>query len=213
MSEKERRKIKYKLIINLISIFIIAMLIVYLEIRIHEEKSSEEKTNFYETTKTILKETNVTKKDETQAKEIKQYPKEYIEETYKGYKVISKLEIPKIDLETNIIKYSETALNISATKFWGCNPNEVGNFCIAAHNFKKNNMFHNLKELDIGDTFWIKDNVIGCIEYVIYDIYTVFPNDTKCLSQNTNGVKEVTLITCTNNSKKRIIVKAKEILI
>ena len=47
------------------------------------------------------------------------------------------------------------------------------------------------------------------MQYKIYDINQVFPNDVSCLKQNTN-FKEVTLITCTSDSKKRIIVKAKE---
>ena len=49
------------------------------------------------------------------------------------------------------------------------------------------------------------------IEYAVYDKYEVLPEDDSCTNQNTNGKKEVTLITCTNNSKKRVIVKAREI--
>lgn len=73
-------------------------------------------------------------------------------------------------------------------------------------------MFRNLKNLKIGDTFTISDNDIGKIEYKIYDIYRVKPEDVSCLSQDTNNKKEVTLITCTSNSKERIIVKAREII-
>ena len=47
------------------------------------------------------------------------------------------------------------------------------------------------------------------MKYIIYDTYTVLPNDTKCLSQKTNGEIELTLITCTFNSEKRIIIKAR----
>ena len=57
----------------------------------------------------------------------------------------------------------------------------------------------------------ISDNEIGRIEYEIYEIYKVEPEDVSCLSQDTNETREVTLITCTNDSKKRIIVKAREI--
>ena len=49
------------------------------------------------------------------------------------------------------------------------------------------------------------------IEYAVYDKYEVLPEDDSCTNQNTNGKKEVTLITCTNDSKKRVIVKAREI--
>lgn len=151
------------------------------------------------------------KKDEQKKKETKEYPKEKIPEEYKGYKIAAKLEIPKIELETYILNtYSEKSLNISATKFWGANPNNQGNFCVAGHNAQNKNMFSNLRELKIGDTLWVTDNEIGKVEYEIYDIYTVKPEDVSCLSQKTEGRKEITLITCTNDSKKRIIVKAKE---
>ncbi len=144
---------------------------------------------------------------------IKQYPKEEVIKEYKGYDVIAKLEIPKIKLVTYILKnYSESALNISVTKFWGANPNQVGNFCIAGHNFQNKNMFHNLKNVTVDDKLFISDNTIGKVEYEIFDVFKVFPKDVSCLSQNTNNTKEVTLITCTNDSEMRIIVKAKEVV-
>ena len=71
-------------------------------------------------------------------------------------------------------------------------------------------MFHNLKKLKIGNSLFITENNIGKIEYEIYDKYKVIPEQVSCLSQNTNGKREVTLITCTNDSKERIIIKAKE---
>ena len=138
--------------------------------------------------------------------------KESILTTYKGYPVIAKLEIPKINLETYVIsEYSNQALGVSVTKFYGGNPHEVGNFCIAGHNYITKNMFHDLKKLSIGDTFTLVDtnNYEGI--YKIYLVETVEPNETQCLSQKTNGRIEVTLITCTADSSKRIIVKAVKI--
>lgn len=73
-------------------------------------------------------------------------------------------------------------------------------------------MFQRLNELEIGDIFFISDNNIGRVEYQIYDVYKVFPKDVSCLSQETDAQREVTLITCTIDSKKRIIVKAREVL-
>lgn len=141
---------------------------------------------------------------------VKTYSKENITTNYKGYEVIAKLEIPEISLETYVLsKFSNEALNISVTKFWGVNPNEVGNLCIAGHNFINKNMFRNLKKLKIGDVIFLIDNSAGRVEYEIYDIFQVIPEDVSCLKQNTNR-KEITLITCTSDSKKRIIVKAKE---
>lgn len=154
----------------------------------------------------VEKETNETTKQTT-----KKYPKEQIIDEYKGYTVAAKLKIPKIQLETYILQnYSIEALNISVTKFWGANPNEIGNFCVAGHNFQNKNMFRNLKNLQTGDRLFVSDNKIGRVEYKIYDIYKVEPDDVSCLTQETGGRREVTLITCTNDSKQRIIVKARE---
>lgn len=142
----------------------------------------------------------------------KEYPKEEIITKYKQYNVVAKLEIPEINLETYILETcTKDSLNKSVAKFWGANPNEIGNLCVAGHNAPRNtNMFYNLKKLKIGNTLTISDNTIGKIEYEIYSIYNVFPEDVSPLSQETNGEREVTLITCTNDSKQRTIIKAKE---
>lgn len=146
-------------------------------------------------------------------KEKKQYPKVSIEKEYKNYSVDAKLEIPVISLETYVLtEYSAKALNISVNKFWGVNPNEIGNYCIVGHNAPNKNMFRNLQKLEVGDRLFISDNEIGKIEYEIYDIYKVPPDDVSCLNQETQGGRETTLITCTNDSQKRIIIKAREVL-
>lgn len=114
------------------------------------------------------------------------YPKEEIPKEYKGYNVTAKLEIPKINLETYILStYSKNSLNISVTKFWGADPNKKGNFCVAGHNFQNKNMFHNLRKLEKKDRLWITDHEVGKIEYEIYNIYMVEPEDVTCLSQET----------------------------
>lgn len=131
---------------------------------------------------------------------------------FKGYPVIAKLEIPKINLETYVIsEYSKEALGISVTKFYGGNPNEVGNFCIAGHNYITKNMFHNINQLEEQNKITLTDLNGNRVEYEVYNIETVNPNETQCLSQKTNGKVELTLITCTKDSSKRIIVKAVKI--
>lgn len=149
--------------------------------------------------------------EKVQKKNTKEYPKVVVANTYKGYDVCAKLEIPSISLVTNVLKnYSTSALNISVTKFWGVEPNQIGNFCVAGHNFKNKNMFRNLKKLNIGDKLYIADKEVGKVEYEVFDMYKVFPEDTSCLTPSTTNKREVTLITCTTDSKQRIVVKAKE---
>lgn len=140
---------------------------------------------------------------------VKQYPKEDVLKKYKGYDVCAKIEIPVISLEANIFsEFSNKALKVSCTKFWGVEPNQEGNFCVAGHNYK--NMFYGIKKLKIGDTFFITDNEVGKVEYEIFFIDKVVPENVECLDAVTKGEKEVTLITCTTDSKYRIIVKGRE---
>ena len=211
MTRRERIKKKRLKIINYLIISVILIIIFVLGIVEYNDtkiKKQRADSNMLYTAQNI----SVTYKEEKQNKvEIKTYPKEEIPKEYKGYSVSAKLEIPQIELETYILStYSEKSLNISVTKFWGADPNKKGNCCVAGHNAKNKNMFRNLRNLKIGETMWVTDHEIGKIEYEIYDIYTVQPEDVKCLAQETEGRRELTLITCTNDSKKRIIVKAKE---
>ena len=70
-------------------------------------------------------------------------------------------------------------------------------------------MFSNLKKLEIGEKIYVTDNDIGEVEYTIYNIEKVIPENVECLDQDTKN-REVTLITCTSDSSLRIIVQAKE---
>lgn len=206
---------KNRKIYSIIIIFIILFIIIVVSVDEYKEKNIEKNKKQYDV-KNLSSNYNKEIEGALKVEEIKEnqkYPKEEVIEDYKGYKVSAKLEIPKIKLETYVLEeFSNDSLNVSVTKFWGPNPNEVGNLCIAGHNFQRKNMFRNLKKLEVGDTFYISDNKIGKLEYEVYELYRVTPDDISCLSQETEGKREVTLITCTNDSKKRIIVKAREVL-
>ena len=205
---KRKNKI---IIVNLFLIFIVLTILVFVILDIYKENKIGKSNYDVQGVSTNVNKKEENKINENKTNKEKKYIKEDVPLEYKEYTVISKLEIPKIDLETYVLeKYLEETLNISVVKFYGVNPNEVGNFCIAGHNFKNKNMFKNLKKLSVGDNLFIIDNDIGRVEYEIFDIYKVSPNDVACLLQETNGKREVTLITCTNDSKERIIVKARE---
>ena len=213
------RKIRIILIILAITIFMISFIFANQWIVKEKTKNVDKqvKTSFVSTenvnTGSGMPEEDTIKDSEntTQDTSIHQ-TKGSILTTYKGYPVIAKLEIPKINLETYVIsEYSNQALGVSVTKFYGGNPNEVGNFCIAGHNYITKNMFHDLKNLSIGDTFTLVDTNNHEGIYKIYLVEIVEPNETQCLSQKTDGRIEVTLITCTTDSSKRIIVKAVKI--
>ncbi len=126
---------------------------------------------------------------------------------------ISKINVnyPILDGETDSVEETEALLKISPTKFWGPNPNEVGNFCIVGHNYRNSKFFSKVPTLENGDIIDITDEAGKTISYSVYDKYEVVPEDVSCTSQLTDGRKEITLITCTNDSKMRVIVKARAI--
>ncbi len=136
----------------------------------------------------------------------------YIAEDGKEYQVAATLAIPKINLNYPVLSStSDDLLKNALTKFWGPNANEEGNFVIAGHNYKNKKFFGRLDEMEISDTIELTDVSGKTLTYQIYDIYTVKPTQIDCTSQETNGAKEITLITCTATGAERLIIKAREI--
>lgn len=133
------------------------------------------------------------------------------------YTTIATIKISKINVEypivdglTDTVEETEALLKMSPTKFWGADPNEVGNFCIVGHNYRNTKFFSKVPNLVNGDIIEITDLTGKTIQYKVYNKYEVEPTDVSCTTQLTNGKKEITLITCTDDSKKRVIVKARE---
>ncbi len=122
------------------------------------------------------------------------------------------LKVPKIGIEYPILSdTSPDLLYVSLNKYWGPSPNEVGNYCIVGHYYESGIMFGKLHKLKNGDIAELTDLSGRKIKYQVYDKYVVQPTDTRCTSQLTNGKKELTLITCTNYGKQRLVVKLREV--
>lgn len=138
-----------------------------------------------------------------------------------GYTYITdgKITIPKINVEYPIIDgetdseaETEELLRMSPVKFHGPEINQVGNYCIVGHNYRNSRFFSKVPTLVNGDIIQITDLADdSTVTYEVYNKYIVAPTDVSCTSQNTGGKKEITLITCTDDSKQRWIVKAREI--
>ena len=204
MNNKNRRKLKYLLLILILGTLF------FILFNIQTEKNSKNGTTIEKVNSKSYQNYQSENLETQQSTENEQnVEKEYIETEFKGYKVCAKLNIPAINLETYVLEEcSKQALLTSVTKFYGEEPNKVGNFCIAGHNYGTSNMFQNIKKLKINDEIYLTDTNGNKEKYSIYDIYTVLPNETRCLSQKTDGNTELTLITCTPDSERRIIVKA-----
>lgn len=157
-------------------------------------------------------ESNAIIEEQENKKEEKQEEYTNMPRELKGYKVIGKLEIPKIKLNTYILDHTDKkTLKVSITKLYGPNINEVGNFCMAGHNYRNNKMFGGIKKLEKGDKIVLTTPNGKSITYEVYENYQTDPKDVSSLSQDTGGEREITMITCTAGAIKRVIVKAVEI--
>ena len=129
------------------------------------------------------------------------------------YKPIATIRISKINIYYPILsETTDELLKKAPTKFMYGEPNEVGNFCIAGHNYRNKKFFSKVPTLENGDIIEITDTKGRTVKYTVYNKYTVTADDMSPVSQLTNGRKDITLITCTNDSKERVIVKATEVL-
>lgn len=201
-TRKERRKDKIRKRIRIAILVILFCIISYVCFGAYKES----KINLLGENEISLEEAT-----ETEKSSIITVPMETIPDTYLNFDVLAKLEVPKINLETNVLKeYTLEGMKVCASKFWGPQPNEVGNFCIAGHNYEQENMFNHLINLEIGDDLYLTDNKNGKYAYTIYNIYRVKPQNTAPIGQDTNGKRIVTLITCVNYSQNRLIIQAIE---
>ena len=74
--------------------------------------------------------------------------------------IIGKIIIDKINLNYDILEDSDDDfLEISICKFYGPNPNLVGNMCLVGHNYDDGRFFSNLFKLQIGDCIKIINNL------------------------------------------------------
>ena len=124
-----------------------------------------------------------------------------------GYITIPKTKAKEAILDT----VTPETLNTGVAVIYPSNPqiNEPGNVVIIGHNYKNGQFFSNNKKLSVGDKLQIKDNKGRELTYTIYNKFETTPEDTSFYQRDTGGKPEVTLSTCTDDSKARLIICAK----
>ena len=134
--------------------------------------------------------------------------KEYMED----YEIIGKIEIPKTGLKCNILdETTPRSLEIAVTKIYTTSGlNNPGNTVIYGHNYRNGTFFSNNKKLKNGDEIKITDQKGEEVTYIIYKIYETDANDATYMTRDTQGRREISLQTCTDDSKARIIIWAAE---
>ena len=213
--KKKKKMYKVQFIMSVIFVFLFSGWYVYSEVQRNAcEAVSLDILNDISMDNTISDKPLVVALDDTEVVEnnAQVLDGKYTDEYGNTYTYESILSIPSLGIEYPVLsETSEELLKISINKFWGGSPNSVGNYCIVGHNYKSGKMFGKLSQMKSGDTIKLTDLSGKTLEYKVYDRYVVDPENVACTSQITNGLKEVTLITCTNGGKQRLIIKCREV--
>lgn len=172
-------------------------------------KKQIESKKVEDNTKTVLQEIKKENKSNPEQIDVIQE----IDQKIGEYKVIGIINIPKIGIEYPILeKTNKESLDLSITKFWGEKINQKGNVVLAGHNRLNNTMFGKIDKLENGDIIELTDSQMVTVKYQVFDKYIIDPNDIDCIFPIEENTREVTLITCSNRDKNRLVVKAREII-
>ena len=208
--DKGEKKLIFLLLIGII----IGASILIIKIKSEPEYDETLYEEIYSEYKDILAKENESYLDEDEKDEIKMDNTVYMNVNSKGqkYRVAGQINIPKIGVNYPIVyETSEEYLKIAPTKLFGPDINEPGNVCIVGHNYKNEQFFSRLSELESNDKINLLDNKGKRVSYFVYDKYEIPETDLSCTNQNTNGEMEATLITCTKKKSNRLVVKCRAI--
>lgn len=131
---------------------------------------------------------------------------------YEGYNVVGTIEIPAIDLKYPILeRTTPDSIELAVAILYTANGlNQPGNTLIVGHNYRSGAFFGNNDKLQLNEKVYITDTSGTRIRYNIYNIYETSAEDGDFIMRDTNGRREISLSTCTNNSKARLIIWAVE---
>ena len=129
------------------------------------------------------------------------------------YEVMGTIRIPKTGIEYPILeKVTKRSIEIAVSIAYGPGLNEVGNTIIFGHNYRNGLFFSNNKKLVSGDKIYITDKSGETVTYEVYKVYETTASDASYMQRDTEGRREISLQTCTDDSSGRIIVWAKEVV-
>jgi len=149
-----------------------------------------------------------------------------ISKNYEIYKLYSYDDNSQIKFETDTIagKIIIPTLNINYPFFYGINDNllklgpcrflgklppEKSNLCIAGHNYNDSRFFSKIPKLKYNDQIIIQNMDNKNFIYRVYSNFEIDENQINLVTKNSVFYNELTLVTCNNINKKRIIIKAK----
>lgn len=135
----------------------------------------------------------------------------YVQMKYRGFDVAGKIEIPRTKLKYPVLSVATlSSMKVSIGIVYGPGLNQVGNTVLMGHNYRNGALFSNNSKLNIGDYVYITDITGKKIRYVIYNKYITATTDFDYAIRNTEGRREISMASCTDDSKSRLIIWAKE---
>lgn len=132
---------------------------------------------------------------------------------YKNYTVEGKIEMPVVGLNYPVLNTMTDAhaIDVAVAVQWGVGLNKVGNTVIIGHNYRSGLFFGSNKKMNVGDSVYITDIETGTrIRYEIYDKFDTKESDTTYYNRDTNGKREISLVTCRQNNDYRLVLLARE---
>lgn len=147
----------------------------------------------------ILNELEATNKDKNSEKG----------EDLRNYTIVGKIEIPKTNINYPIYQeITKATLEAGVAIAYGPGLNQVGNTVIYGHNFRNGKFFSNNKKLVSGNKIYISDLEGNRVEYRIYSVYYTTPTDANYMVRDTEGKREISLQTCSDDNSRRLIIWA-----
>lgn len=120
---------------------------------------------------------------------------------------IAVIDIPSVGVRGQVVEgTSDAVLKNYIGKFKDCaEPGQNGNFCVAAHNNIYTEIFRDLHKVQENAEIRVITKDKEYI-YLVKSITKIQPTQVEVLDSNPN-IKEITLITCADMAKSRIVVK------
>ena len=130
---------------------------------------------------------------------------------YEGYEVKGEINIAKTGCKYPVLaEVTKHSLEVAVAILYGPGLNEPGNTVIVGHNYRNGLFFSNNSKLKNGDVVTIK-SATETVDYIIYNMYYTSPDDASYMKRDVEeGVREISLSTCNNDSSQRLIIWAKE---
>ncbi len=136
------------------------------------------------------------------------------EKTYmEGYEVLGTINIPKTKCKYPILgQVTKKSLETAVAVLYPTNAelNVDSNVVIVGHNYRNNLFFSNNYKLTNGDRVEIT-SPDEKVTYIIYDMFYTTPDDANYMQREIpEGVREISLSTCNDDSSQRLIILARE---